>query len=111
MYVRLIQQPAVVNEITDKQLLIEAESMVQAQKAIVGVICTQDATKVGLGRKIEISLESVDGIDVVEHGRVVKRRFAPPLQLVICVQESLVFLNRPANRSAKLVLPQSVCAG
>src|ERR1700758_1816001 len=95
---RLIQQPPVVDKIAHEQLLVGVEAMVYAQESVVGVIRTEDAAKIWLGRKIKVSLERVNGSDVGKHRGVIKRRFPAPPQLVIRVRKSLDLLNRPANR-------------
>ena len=58
-----------------------------------------------------MGLQFVDELDVRENCGVVKRRFPATLQFIIGVKKSLVFLDRPANRTAELVLSQRVRAG
>src|SRR5882762_1541 len=106
---RLIQQTAIIDEIAYKKILVCSDTTIKADKTVVGVIRAEDAAEIRLDRQVEGSLEIVDGRNVGENGGIVEWRFAAALRLVVCVQEGLILLNRPAHRRAELVLSEDVC--
>src|SRR6266436_6215626 len=80
---RLVQQAAIIDEIAHKKILVCSDTAIEADKTVVGVIRAQNAAEIRLDRKVERSLEIVDGRDVVEDGRIVKGRFAATLRFVV----------------------------
>src|SRR6267142_485756 len=99
----------VIDEITNVQIVLVAETVVHSEKSIVRVAHGQDAAKVPFCRQlIRYSFHSVDVVDVGQDERVIEMRFGTALQFVVGVEKSLVFLNRSADGAAELVLTQSV---
>src|SRR6267142_129003 len=82
---RLVQQAAIIDEIADEKVLVCSDTPIKADKTVVGVIRAQDAAEIRLDRKVEGSLEIIDGRDVGEDGGIIKRRFAAALRLVVRV--------------------------
>src|SRR5882762_9187367 len=73
---RLVQQAAIIDKIADEKVLVCSDTTVKADKTVGGIIRAQDAAEIRLDRKVERSLEIVDGRDVAEDGGIIKRRFA-----------------------------------
>src|SRR5438270_4235561 len=85
--------------------------MVDAYESVVAIVGAQHAAEIRLRRQSIDRFYLVDGIDIVEHGRVIERRFAPALRFVISINKGLVLLQRSADGGAELVLPQDVRSG
>jgi len=56
-------------------------------------------------------LNVIDRRNIGQYGRIVGRRFSPPLSFVIGEDKRFIFLDRAADGAAKLILPQHIEAG
>src|SRR6266436_709288 len=85
--------------------------MIQTGETVVRVIGAKNAAEIWLRREPVNRLDLVDGLDVCKHGRIVEGRLSAALSFIVPKDKGLVFRKRPANRRAKLILPQRVRAG
>ena len=113
----LIQQRTVIDEIAHHQNLVIGKVFVQPRKGVVVVGGSQHIQSRRLPRQaVDFLLDKVDGARRRVHGisnvgqndRIVERRLAAPLTLVVGEHESLVFLQRSADGHAKLILSQGI---
>src|SRR5690242_354216 len=108
---RLVQKTAVVDKIADKQLFVGIEAVIHANKAIVGIVGAKNAAEIRLGRQTVDGFYFVDGMDVLQHGGIVERRFAAALRFVISKNKSFVPGDGTADGRAELILAEDVGAG
>src|SRR5258708_32942977 len=97
---RLVQQPSIVDEIAHKHGLAWAEVVVESQKSIVGVICSENTAQAWFRRQAIDGFHFIDEFNVLEDRRIVERRFAPALDFIVAEDEGLVFLDRTSDRRA-----------
>src|ERR1700722_6665954 len=69
---RLIEQSAVIDEVTHEKRFIVTEAMVQAEKTIVGIVGGEKLPKIWLRSKSVDGFDLIDGVYVCEHCRIVK---------------------------------------
>src|SRR6476661_5002125 len=101
---RVVLQRAVIEEIADEQVVLVVDGVIDAQQHVV-VVGVAGYVEI-LEREPDALLESVYGVDVGEDDRVVIRRLAPPLPLVVAEEEGAILDERAAQGKAKLVLAQ-----
>src|SRR6476646_3419527 len=107
---RLVKQSAIIDEVTDENGFIVTEAMVQAEKAVIRIIGTENTAKVRLRRKSVDRFDFIDGVYICQHGGIVKGRLTAPLYFVIAKNKGLVLPNGPTDGRTELVLAQYMCS-
>src|SRR5437870_7686010 len=85
------------------------ERVVQLEQEVIVIAVAGDVEL--LSGQSKIGLKLVDGRQVAQDHRVVKRVLTPPLPLIVAEEKCVVFLDGTAQGESKLILSQLVEAG